>query len=119
MSEDRTAQARQMEQGSNAMPRVGKDTVIQEMLSALPSQKPKPDSAEWWQQVAQGLGVTIHQQKMEIAALTSASAAKDEEVAKLRKALRVLVEMYGPSTDYDHTAAIAWADAEDALSESR
>jgi len=51
--------------------------------------------------------------------MTSASAAKDEEVAKLRKALRVLVEMYGPSTDYDHTAAIAWADAEDALSESR
>lgn len=22
--------------------------------------KPKPDSAEWWQEVAQGLGVTIH-----------------------------------------------------------
>ncbi len=27
--------------------------------------------------------------------------------------LKALVEMYGPSTDYSHVAAITWADAED------
>lgn len=41
------------------MPRVDKDTFIQEMLAAHACQasKPEPDSKDWWREVAQGLGV--------------------------------------------------------------
>lgn len=41
------------------MPRVDKDTFIQEMLQAAEFNraKPEPDSREWWREVAQGLGV--------------------------------------------------------------
>lgn len=53
------------------MPRVDKDTVIQEILSALPT-KPIPDSAEWWQEVAQGLGGTIGIQRQRIETLEQA-----------------------------------------------
>jgi hypothetical protein len=34
---------------------------------------------------------------------------------ELLAALRALVEIYGPSTDYSDVAQIAWADAEDAI----
>jgi hypothetical protein len=51
------------------MPRPDKDVQIQSMLSEIPlrtSDKPKPDSAEWWQEVAQGLGVKIHEMRQQL-----------------------------------------------------
>ena len=41
--------------------------------------KPKPDTAEWWQQVAAGLGVTISDLKIEVAALQSRLAETERE----------------------------------------
>jgi hypothetical protein len=41
-----------------------------------------------------------------------------ETCGELLAALKTLVEMYGPSTDYDHVAQIAWADAEDAIAKA-
>jgi hypothetical protein len=61
------------------MPRVDKDTFIQEMLQAheFNRAKPVPDSAEWWKEVAQGVSVkafdaeqALTTARQEIAALT-------------------------------------------------
>jgi hypothetical protein len=54
------------------MPRVDKDTFIQEMLAAhahnVATAPPQPDSVEWWRQVAQGLSVECHKIKATLAA---------------------------------------------------
>ena len=41
-----------------------------------------------------------------------------EQRDELLAALKRLVEMYGPSTDYADAAAIAWADAEDVIAKT-
>jgi hypothetical protein len=42
--------------------------------------KPQPDTAQWWQEVAQGLGVKIHEQRMLI-------EAQHKTIQQLREAL--------------------------------
>lgn len=69
------------------MPRPDKDMLIQEMLTAheasVASAPVKPDSVEWWRQVAQGLGVECHTLKAKL-------AEQDRALARLRDALRAV-----------------------------
>lgn len=44
-------------------------------LTNLQIPKPVPDSKEWWQDIAQGLGVVIHELKAEVADLKAKLAA--------------------------------------------
>lgn len=62
-----------------ANPKIEEGSPLHQLVTAH-RQKPAPDSREWWQEVAQGLGIKIHTLKADADRLRAALRTKIAEI---------------------------------------